>query len=126
MIGTRGVPPEGGLRGAPRRDEGSRRSAVSVHVAVAATSLLLAALVVHQAAGRIPDDAFIMLRYAQNLLDGHGWVFNLHHPTTNAVSAPLYALVLTAVASIVGSVELASTLLFVFTTAASGYLAFAI
>lgn len=83
-------------------------------------------LVVHRTDGQIPDDAFITLRYAQNLIDGHGWVYNLHHPTANAASAPLYTLVLALLGYIVGDVERASTLLFVFTTAASGFLAFAI
>ncbi|MEQ3549050.1 hypothetical protein WIS52_01090 [Pseudonocardia nematodicida] len=62
----------------------------------------------------------------QNLLDGNGWVYNLASPTSNAVSAPLYTLALALISLVVGSVELASTLLFVFTTAASEYLAFAI
>lgn len=115
-------------RGTNQREAGPtpRRRTAAIHSAVAVACLLLSALAVHQTAGKVPDDAFIMFRYAQNLLDGHGWVFNLHHPTTNAVSAPLYTLALTLLALLLGNVELASALLFVFTTAASGYLAFAI
>ncbi|MBW0089573.1 hypothetical protein I4I73_10920 [Pseudonocardia sp. KRD-184] len=97
-----------------------------VHSAVAATCLLLSVLAVHHTADKVPDDAFIILRYAQNLLDGHGWVYNLHHSTTNAVSAPLYTLLLALLGSIFRDMELATTLLFVFTTAASGYLTFLI
>ncbi|MGB3676670.1 MAG: hypothetical protein WA988_19740 [Candidatus Nanopelagicales bacterium] len=93
---------------------------------VAVACLTLSALAVHRTDGTIPDDAFITFRYAQNLIDGHGWVYNIDHPTANAASAPLYTLGLALFGIMFGSVERAATLLFVFTTAASGYLAFAI
>lgn len=103
-----------------------RRSEFGIRTAAAVTCVLLSAAVVHQTDGKVPDDAFIMFRYAQNLLDGRGWIYNLSHPTTNAVSAPLYTLVLALLGFIIGDVERAATVFFVLTTAASGYLAFTI
>lgn len=97
-----------------------------MHGAVAALCLLLAALAVVHTSGAIPDDALITYRYAQNLLNGHGWVYDLHRPTTDAATAPLYTVLLVIGGFVVGSVTRAGTALFVLTTAAAGYLAFAL
>ena len=44
----------------------------------------------------IPDDAFIYLRYAEHLLSGKGWAFNVGHPA-DAATSPVYTLFLTVV-----------------------------
>ena len=41
----------------------------------------------------IPDDAFIYLRYAENLHLGNGWAFNVGHPS-DAATSPAYTLFL--------------------------------
>lgn len=104
----------------------SGRRDAAAHGAVAALCLLLAALAVAHTSGAIPDDALITYRYAQNLLDGHGWVYNLHRPTTDAATAPLYTVLLVVGGFVVGSVTRAASVLFVLTTAGAGYLGFAL
>ncbi|TSD99432.1 hypothetical protein FOS14_11600 [Skermania sp. ID1734] len=96
------------------------------HLVAAAACLLGAIAVVIRLDGYIPDDGFITLRYAQNLVDGFGWIYNYAHPTTDAASAPLYTLALAGIGLIIGNVKLGAILLFLATTAISGYLAFAL
>jgi hypothetical protein len=63
----------------------------------------LAALVVRLTAGPHPvDDAFITFRYALNLMDGQGLVYNAGESVLGT-SAPLYAILLTAAAKLTGS-----------------------
>ncbi len=50
---------------------------------------------------RIIDDAYITFRYAQNLLDGYGLVYNPGEPVLGT-TAPLYALGLAAVSALTG------------------------
>jgi len=45
----------------------------------------------------MPDDAFIYLRYAENLLNGHGLVFNPDGPPVEGFSSPLFLLLLTVI-----------------------------
>jgi hypothetical protein len=103
-----------------------RRRELVLHGAVGLGCLLLAVVVALRTTGAVPDDALITFRYAQNLLHGHGWVYNLHRPTTDAASAPLYTVLLVAFGFVVRSVSGAASVLFVFTTAALGYLGFAL
>lgn len=42
----------------------------------------------------MPDDAWIYFRYADHLVDGHGWVYNLTGATGNAATSPLHVLLL--------------------------------
>lgn len=46
------------------------------------------------------DDPFILLRYAQHIADGTGWQFNLGTHTENAVTSPLYVLIIAAGAAV--------------------------
>lgn len=117
------VPSPGGT---PRRGWLAGRQELVVHSVVGLGCLLLAVLVALRTAGAVPDDALITFRYAQNLLDGHRWVYNLHRPTTDAATAPLYTALLVLVGFVVRSVSRAASVLFVVATAASGYFAFAL
>jgi hypothetical protein len=105
---------------------GRGRRAAAIHGGVAIACLALSAVMVVHGNGATPDDALITYRYAQNLLDGHGWVYDLHRHTSDAATAPLYTVLLAVVGSFVGGVKVAGPLLFVLTTAASGYLSFAL
>ncbi len=70
--------------------------------------LLLAALlavVAFRHGSRLYDDAFITMRYARNLVDGHGLVYNPGERVLGT-SAPLYALVLALPAFALGSAAL--------------------
>jgi hypothetical protein len=93
---------------------------------VALICLVLSALAIHRGASATPDDALITYRYAQNLLDGHGWVYDLHRSTSDAATAPLYTLLLAIGGFLVGGIWRAATFLFCLTTAATGYLSFAL
>jgi hypothetical protein len=109
--------------------EGSRRPTrlplpAALRIAVAALSLAASFALLKDLRGATPDDAFITFRYAQNLIDGHGWNYNLRGSTSDAATAPLYTLVLAGVGEIVGSVTRASSLLYVITSALSSYFAF--
>ena len=97
-----------------------------IHAVVALCCLVLATFAVWHTHGATPDDALISYRYAQNLIDGHGWVYDLHRHTADAATAPLYTLLLAAVGLLVGGVKYAGPILFVLTTAATGYLSFAL
>jgi hypothetical protein len=58
------------------------------------------------------DDALIVLRYAHNLLDGHGWTYNFD-TAVNATTSPLHVLVVTALgACLAGDLLLALPLAF--------------
>lgn len=48
-----------------------------------------------------PDDALITLRYAQNLLAGNGWIYNLGE-AVNATTSPLHVMVVTAIGACLG------------------------
>ena len=51
------------------------------------------------------DDPYILIRYGQHLANGMGWNFNPGVATNNAVSSPLYVLLIAAGSSIGGSPE---------------------
>lgn len=40
----------------------------------------------------VQDDAFITYRYARNIANGHGFVYNLHEPPVLGTTTPLYTL----------------------------------
>lgn len=42
------------------------------------------------------DDPYILFRYAENLVNGHGWTFNMSQHTANAVTSPAMVLLLSA------------------------------
>ncbi|NUR27423.1 MAG: hypothetical protein HOV83_16515 [Catenulispora sp.] len=104
---------------------GERRGLL-IHAVAASCCLVLATFAVWHTHGATPDDALITYRYAQNLLDGHGWVYNLHRHTSDAATAPLYTVLLAGVGLLVGGVKYAGPILFVLTTAASAHLSFAL
>jgi len=81
------------------RERGRARIwAVAVAVLGAAVALLFAA----SASGLIDDDAYIFLRYAQNLADGRGLVFNPGEPSAGVTSI-LWVLVLAAARWLTGA-----------------------
>lgn len=47
------------------------------------------------------DDAFITYRYARNLAQGYGFVYNLHEPVLGTTT-PFYSLVLALLARVSG------------------------
>ena len=51
---------------------------------------------------RIVDDAYITFRYARNIADGHGFVYNPGQPVLGTTT-PLYTLVLAGLAAVTGS-----------------------
>ena len=61
------------------------------------------------------DDPFILVRYGEHLADGAGWNFNVISPTNNAVTSPLYVLLI-AGSELVGISPVASSLA-IYTTA---------
>jgi hypothetical protein len=46
---------------------------------------------------KMPDDAWIYFRYADHLVDGHGWRYNLTGTTANAATSPLHAMMLAGI-----------------------------
>jgi hypothetical protein len=48
--------------------------------------------------GWIFDDSFMFLRYAHNLLGGHGWTWNPGWPMLDGITSPLWQLVVTVAA----------------------------
>lgn len=62
--------------------------------------------------GFVYDDPFILARYAQHLADGVGWQFNPGMRTDNAVSSPLYVLLVAAPAAVGCSAVVASAIVY--------------
>ncbi len=63
--------------------------------------------------GLVFDDPFILMRYGQHLADGAGWTFNLGSHTDNAVTCPLYVLLIAAGAFLGASPEVWSLCIYV-------------
>lgn len=62
-------------------------------------------LAIHQVANGLFDDAYVSLRYASNIVQGFGFVFNPGEPVLGTTS-PLNAVILAVVARIVGVTHL--------------------
>ena len=92
--------------------------------AAGAVFLLLSGVVTWRMHGYVVDDAWIFDRYAQNIVAGHGWVFNPGVHNLDAVSSPLYELALTTLTAVVRDVTLAATLLFIATLAGAATMLF--
>lgn len=58
------------------------------------------------------DDPYILMRYGDHLAHGLGWNYNPGSPTNNAVTSPLYVLLIAAGTVIGGSPEIWSTCLY--------------
>jgi arabinofuranosyltransferase len=65
-------------------------------VGVAVASMAMMTYYVWWTRGFTPDDAYITMRYARNLADGHGWTYNLGDESGNGATSALYVLVLAA------------------------------
>ena len=63
--------------------------------------------------GFIFDDPFIFSRYAQNLVDGHGWVYNVGQSGSDAATSPLYVLALAGLRELGIGMEHAHRVLFI-------------
>ena len=48
------------------------------------------------------DDAFITYRYARNIANGHGFVYNINEPPTFGTTTPLFTLILAGLARLFG------------------------
>ncbi|MEM7205107.1 MAG: hypothetical protein AAF628_32940 [Planctomycetota bacterium] len=94
---------------------------------LAALGVLLALLAGLHAAqrGAMVDDAFIVLRYAHQLLTGEGWVFN-PGDRFNASTSPLNTLVVTLIGGALGDLELAARISFAAAHAGTVAIAFAL
>jgi len=75
--------------------------------------LLYVALASSHQRGFIFDDPFIFFRYARNLANGHGWVYNIGQPGYDAATSPLYVLILAAAYKLGVNLVFASGLVFV-------------
>jgi len=70
----------------------------------------------------IQDDPYTFFRYARNLSDGQGWRFNPGVPDADAITSPLYVLLLAAATRLGVSTTGAATALFAVTSAGAGFL----
>jgi hypothetical protein len=78
---------------------GKKRSRQVVHVLCGVLALLAAARVVRAIAMAPPtdfDDAYMFLRYARNLLDGHGLVWNAGEGAVHGVTSLLHLVLVTS------------------------------
>ena len=57
------------------------------------------------------DDAWIYLRYARNLIEGHGWVYNIGEPV-NAATSQLNTLLLAGFGAMLGSLVVSQVIVF--------------
>lgn len=69
----------------------------------------------------LPDDAFIHLRYAENLFEGHGWVYNEGEISADGMTSPMFVGLVALVALVVRSVEVASDVVFVASMVVAGW-----
>lgn len=74
--------------------------------------IALVGLAMARQGGIVFDDPFILFRYAENLATGHGWSFNATVPSDNAVTSPLYVLILAALRGAGFEIPATATLLF--------------
>ncbi len=89
---------------------------------LAVVSLVPVILVVLLQHKPVQDDPYIFFRYARNLAHGAGWRFNPGVRDANAVTSPLFVLVLAAATRLGISTTGAATAVFVVTTAGAGFL----
>jgi hypothetical protein len=88
-------------------------------VVVSLVPVILVVLLQHKP---VFDDAYTFFRYARNLAHGKGWRFNPGMSDANAVTSPLYVLLLAAATALGISTTGAATALFVVATAGTGVL----
>ena len=69
----------------------------------------------------LPDDAFIHLRYAANLADGHGWVYNVGQVSADGMTSPLFVGLVALMALVVRSVEAASDVVMIGSMLVAGW-----
>jgi arabinofuranosyltransferase len=96
---------EGGSRDAlrgHRREPGVGQATQPVDLGVLAVALVTFTACVWRVAHFITDDAYISLRYARNLAEGHGPVFNPGGPPTEGFSNPLMVFMEAAVYRLFG------------------------
>lgn len=92
---------------------------VALYVLLASGLSLVA---VWQLDGAMPDDAWITLRYARNLADGHGWTYNFGGGASGGATSPLYVMLLALLLRVGVSASVAASSVFVagMTMAATG------
>ena len=66
------------------------------------------------------DDPYILMRYGDHLANGMGWRFNPDSSTDNAVTSPLYVLLIAAGTTVGGSPEFWSTCIYILAWGAGG------
>lgn len=104
----------------------NRLPAVVADGAVVALLLALVGVCATRLREVYPDDALIVLRYARNLLEGHGWVYNVGE-AVNATTSPLHVLLVAGLALCSGGdLLLAQPLAFALPLAAAVTLTFAL
>jgi MFS family permease len=86
---------------------------------VSLVPVLLVVLLQHNP---VQDDPYIFFRYARNLAHGQGWRFNPGVPDANAITSPLYVLLLATATRLGISTTGAATALFVLTSAGAAFL----
>jgi hypothetical protein len=83
------------MRSKPQIHTAYRFADISAVVIIA----IFSAMLVYQVRHAIPDDAFIYLRIAENIISGNGWTYNAGIPS-NAATSPVYLAVLAAIGMI--------------------------
>jgi hypothetical protein len=103
---------------APRLDVGTRLPTYAV-AAASVVALVTTAVFVARHAWSLYDDAYIYLRYAENVLAGHGFRWNIADAPVEGFTGPAYLLLLVALGAAGLDLEVATQLLgLVFVTAA--------
>lgn len=88
------------------------QSAVVQWVGLPLTAFLCPVIICAIQRGVIYDDPYIELRYGEHLAEGMGWSFNPGLPTNNAVTSPLYVLLIAAGKFLGASVDVWSTCIY--------------
>src|SRR6476620_3798683 len=91
-----------------------RLSSTWILALVSLVPVILVVLLQHKP---VQDDPYIFFRYARNLAHGEGWRFNPGVRDANAVTSPLFVLLLAAATRLGISTTGAATAVFVATTA---------
>jgi hypothetical protein len=74
----------------------TRATYLGADISVVFIFAIIAGVLVHSYRQAIPDDAFIYLRIAENIVSGYGWAYNAGIPS-DAATSPVYLLILSAI-----------------------------
>lgn len=104
----------------PGRRGGNNRLSLAREAGLLALWAALVGVVMLRQSTIVWDDPYILMRYAENLVDGRGWTLNPRHRTDNAVTSPLMVVLLAALRLIrVPMLTASGVIHFVFTTMAA-------